>query len=271
MSNEKTQSIRVELECPVCGNHFEKLRSRMKYAKNHFCSLKCSDEHKKTFMKGKNNPAYGKVMSAEQKEKRSVMMKEMWKDEEYVSKVLASRIEAQKKHLEDYGAPLGWSAEAREKRITTIMENFGYKHNWSSPEVRERCEQTCVERHGSTSQELMGAAITKEVIERRRRTLIETMVGVSYEEYESKQSERDEYYQKVRRITEAQPLQLLEGYEERGPAELGTDNLHLDHIVPIMYGFLNEIPAEIIGDISNLRFIHWRENIVKGATLLESK
>ena len=45
----------------------------------------------------------------------------------------------------------------------------------------------------------------------------------------------------------------------------GQDTYHLEHIVPISYGFMNDIPPEIIGSISNLQFIYWLENIQKGS------
>lgn len=43
----------------------------------------------------------------------------------------------------------------------------------------------------------------------------------------------------------------------------------LDHIVPVRYGFENDIPAELIAHYTNLQMLHWRENVSEGANLKE--
>lgn len=44
----------------------------------------------------------------------------------------------------------------------------------------------------------------------------------------------------------------------------GTDGAyHLDHIVSVKYGFLNEIPPELISHHTNLQMLPWEENITK--------
>lgn len=68
-----------------------------------------------------------------------------------------------------------------------------------------------------------------------------------------------EYYKEVWIITESQHLESLPGIELRG------QNFHLDHIMPIAYGFKNNIPPEYIGRLSNLRIISKRENFRKAA------
>lgn len=45
----------------------------------------------------------------------------------------------------------------------------------------------------------------------------------------------------------------------------GIDGGHqLDHIIPIRYGFDNNIPPENIARLENLRVIPWKENLTKG-------
>lgn len=259
----------AELDCEYCGSKLLKAKSRLSKAKHHFCSLKCSDLWKKTSYCGKNNPAYGKKASKETKQKQSNAMKNKWKDPEYVNKVLASRIETLTHFRKTYGYTPGWSPEANEKRKEAFLENYGYEHNWSSPEVRQKCEETTIELYGSGSLEIAQAAITNEVIEQRRKTLIETMTGKTYEEYEAMLPKKDAYYKKVRRITEQQPLHLLEHHEKRAAHYHTNEAYHLDHIIPISYGFINDIPPEIIGDISNLRFIPWLENVKKCNKIME--
>ena len=38
--------------------------------------------------------------------------------------------------------------EIKNKKEETCLKKYGYKHNWSSPEVRARCKQTCLEKYG---------------------------------------------------------------------------------------------------------------------------
>ena len=68
-------------------------------------------------------------------------------------------------------------------------------------------------------------------------------------------------------FTEEQPLRILENFDKRG-----WKNHHLDHIYPISMGFVNKISPKKIGNIKNLRFIPYKENLSKGSTLTtESK
>lgn len=66
----------------------------------------------------------------------------------------------------------------------------------------------------------------------------------------------------ARYFTELNDLTKLENYNKRGRA--GTNGAyHLDHIYTIFDGFSNNVPPEIIGNINNLRFIPWEENVSK--------
>jgi hypothetical protein len=69
------------------------------------------------------------------------------------------------------------------------------------------------------------------------------------------------YYLKVWFITESQPLSKLKDFDRR--CFFGKSCYHLDHIYPISKGFKNKIPAEVIGNIKNLRFIPAKENMEK--------
>jgi len=253
----------TKIKCDNCCVEFEKATSRLKRSKRHYCSRNCVDEHKKKIMKGEGNHMYGKEQSEKSKLLKSKAMIEFWKDEDYVDKVLSSREEAREKFFEETGYNLGWSPESIQRRKQTYLEKYGSQHNWSNKECREKCEQTCIELYGSSSLELAASMIDANVIERRRKALIETMVGIPFEEYEAKLSNKERYYKQVRRITESQDLSSLPHYDKRGRADLNKDCYHLDHIIPISYGWLKDIPPDIIGDISNLQFIPWEENLKK--------
>lgn len=70
------------------------------------------------------------------------------------------------------------------------------------------------------------------------------------------------YYAMVWEITESQPLYILENFDKRG-----WKNYHLDHIYPISMGYKEKISPEKIGNIKNLRFIYFEDNIKKGSTI----
>lgn len=85
----------------------------------------------------------------------------------------------------------------------------------------------------------------------------------SREEYEATLSERIKYYRKVGKLTRKNML-LLPGYDKCKHGLCGVDGAYqVDHIIPVSYGYENNILPEVIADISNLRFIPWKENLLK--------
>jgi hypothetical protein len=53
----------------------------------------------------------------------------------------------------------------------------------------------------------------------------------------------------------------------RGLSKTGVEGINvyqLDHIVPIFYGFQNQIPETLIASLQNLQLLHWRDNNIKG-------
>lgn len=101
--------------------------------------------------------------------------------------------------------------------------------------------------------------------ETRRKIAVKYHHGdeLSYEMWLQMTDDRQIYYSHVWYYTNKQNLKILENYDKRGHCSNDTNAYHLDHIIPISYGFINNISPEIIGNINNLQFIHWRENIIK--------
>jgi len=82
-----------------------------------------------------------------------------------------------------------------------------------------------------------------------------------------KDLEKKLYYAMVWEVTEGQKLYLLENSDKRG-----WKDHHLDHIYPISLAFKEKIPPEKVGNIKNLRFIPYQENLSKGSKVTnESK
>jgi hypothetical protein len=70
------------------------------------------------------------------------------------------------------------------------------------------------------------------------------------------------YKRLVWKLTNRQPLHLLENIEKRG--HISKNGWQLDHIVSISFGFRYCIPAETIADFKNLRMLPGKCNIRKG-------
>ncbi len=75
------------------------------------------------------------------------------------------------------------------------------------------------------------------------------------------------YYLRVWYVTEIQPLHKLINYSKRCWGRSGC--YELDHILPISYSYLENIPPHLVGSIDNLRFISKEENRSKGFKLNE--
>lgn len=86
---------------------------------------------------------------------------------------------------------------------------------------------------------------------------------MSWEEYVINIKTYKQYRANVIRITNQQPLHLLENFNKRG-VNGQTGAYTLDHIISIKKGFIENIPPEQIGNIKNLQMLPWEENITKG-------
>lgn len=85
----------------------------------------------------------------------------------------------------------------------------------------------------------------------------------TYEEYQATLTDWEKYKNEVWRLTNAQPLTLLENFDKRGQS--GVEGAHqIDHIYSILKGFKNQVPPALIADIKNLQMIPWLENRKKG-------
>lgn len=70
---------------------------------------------------------------------------------------------------------------------------------------------------------------------------------------------RKQYKNRVWKLTNEQPLQLLANIEKRA-----LKGWHIDHVLSVFEGFKRNLPPESIAHISNLRMIPAQENYNKG-------
>ena len=71
------------------------------------------------------------------------------------------------------------------------------------------------------------------------------------------------YKSEVYKVTNKQPLYMLENFEKRGSASNDSNAHHVDHMFSIYEGFKQKIPPFIIGNICNLEMIHYSKNCSK--------
>lgn len=92
--------------------------------------------------------------------------------------------------------------------------------------------------------------------------LVKRYHNMDYNEYLDNIDIYYKYELEVFRVTRQQMIKNLPNYKNRGNS--GVDGAyHLDHKFSIIEGFKNNIKPEIIGNIKNLEFIPWEENIKK--------
>ena len=104
---------------------------------------------------------------------------------------------------------------------------------------------------------------TKVTKQQRLKAVATRLEFNTYEEYLLSLPDWKIYRNKVDRLTKKQPLQKLTNYDKRGVN--GKDGAYtLDHIISVVFGFKNKIPAEVIAHIENLRMLPWKDNIIKG-------
>ena len=93
--------------------------------------------------------------------------------------------------------------------------------------------------------------------------------GENHPNWNPNKIEFKRYYSKVISCTKRYKhiYELWENNEKRGLAGI-AGAYQLDHIIPIKYGFDNNVNPEIIGHINNLRIIPWKENNSKRYKLI---
>jgi len=164
--------------------------------------------------------------------------------------------------LKDYGV-------LRESRSNGVKINL-------TEEQTEKIKDLYLNEYKSSSDISEHLGLTKSFIDKylskcgfRRTTSEGVSVGlvrryrdISYGDYLKIENDYKKYKSDVMKVTNQQPINELPNYDRRGNS--GNDGVyHLDHKFSIMEGFKNNVPAEIIGNIKNLEFIPWEENIKK--------
>lgn len=71
------------------------------------------------------------------------------------------------------------------------------------------------------------------------------------------------YYYLVKQYTIKQDLSCLENFNKPRTMSGVDGGYQLDHIISVKYGFENGILPNVIGDVSNLQMLPWKDNRTK--------
>jgi very-short-patch-repair endonuclease len=150
-SYRKLKVERLECTCIKCGDKFYEKKSIIKNGRAKYCSRTCKDEHQKTIYLGEKNPMYGIKQDDERKKKTSIRFKTLWKTDEFRKKI-KNGID---NFIRENGHYPGMDDVSKEKRVKTMVERYGIKHNWSGTYGQRKCDLTTLEIYGKTSADML--------------------------------------------------------------------------------------------------------------------
>lgn len=158
---------------------------------------------------------------------------------------------------EKYGGKMPAASKAvRDKMQETTKDRFGVTNASSSLEIKEKKKQKALDRYGVDN--VSKAESIKDTIRNKTK---ERWQGVyKNKNFSSEGLTRKQYGDRANQYAETQYQRnkdLLDPEHKRGK------HWHLDHIYSVTDGFLNNVPINVISDISNLRLISDKENYAK--------
>ena len=223
-----------------------------------FCSVKCSNNYKAKDADFIVKLSYGIKKSWENlsSKERAIRKKQI---SEGNKKFYANLSEQEYKDFWD-----NWKTTYK----ATCLLNYGYNNYFEVPKhiesFKEKRKQTNILRYGGL------VPWCREDI-KLKKTLTQRKTNEASGKWVKEEDVSDfKLYSKItRKLTEKQPIHLLENFNKRGTVDK-EGAYHLDHKTPIKYGFDNCILPYIIADIKNLEMIPALDNIKKGSNFSDS-
>jgi len=144
------------------------------------------------------------------------------------------------------------------KMKDTCVERYGSTNPSGAESVKSQKKRTFMERYGvETSLQLPAVRqASKEALESRQERIREELSTIS----DAPMISQEEYFSLVTKITHRSYTKHI---DEIDPLRLRGESYHLDHRVSKLEGYLNNIPPQIIGDVSNLEIIPASTNMSK--------
>lgn len=148
------------------------------------------------------------------------------------------------------------STEVRSRMQETSKERYGVINPSSDPSIKEKRKQVMIDRYGVSNAAHIPEARAK-ISAYIKSRWAEVYQG---KDFSAEGLTRREYSHRAGQYAETQYQRnkhWLDPENKRGK------NWHVDHVYSITDGFLNNVPIDVISDISNLRLISDKENYSK--------
>jgi len=150
-SYRKPKVERVRTICNYCGNEFLILPNKLIKNKGKYCCRECKDSHQKIIYLGENSHSYGVKKSDEWKLQQSINSKKLWQTDDYRKKIK----DGISKFIEKNGHYPGQDSKSKEKRNETMIERYGFKHNWNGKYGERKCDKTTIELYGKSAAQML--------------------------------------------------------------------------------------------------------------------
>jgi very-short-patch-repair endonuclease len=150
-SYRKTKIEKVKTICLFCEKEFYTLPNKLKKGKSKYCCRKCKDNHQKNIYTGSSNPSYERVITDSEKKIRSEITKKLWQQEDYKQKIKKGI----SSFVEKNGHWPGTNEDSKMKRKQTLLDKFGFEHNWVGKYGERKCDNTTLKLYGKTSVEML--------------------------------------------------------------------------------------------------------------------
>lgn len=200
-----------------------------------YCSVKCSSNsnYKKNKIKETNQLKYGVDNVGE-----------------------ITRDKAMSTMFSKYGSHISLTNQYKEKYKKTSIKKYGVDHPFKSEKVKEKIRNKNIYLY-NTEHPMKNI----DILNRSLKTRSENGHIFKWSEEELKNYES--YRRKVTYLSEKSYIQYKDLINPQN-LERGHLTYHLDHIYPVILGFINKIDAELISNYKNLQLLPHDENRSKG-------
>ena len=148
------------------------------------------------------------------------------------------------------------STEVREKMMATSVERYGVPNASSSATIKEKRRQVMIERYGVENPSYIDE-VREQISNSKKQYWEEVYKG---KDFSVDGLTREQYANRAGQYAETQYKKFKHIIDPEGKR---GKHWHVDHVYSVTDGFLNEVPINIISDISNLRLISDKENYAK--------
>jgi hypothetical protein len=223
---------------PICKNCNHNTCEFDTFSKgfHEYCSVKCSSN------------------SEQKKSKIKETVRQKW-GVDNVGEV--TREKAMSTMVEKYGSHISKTHQYKRKFRSTMNERHGAETPYRVPEIKKRVDNTNYERYGDIYPMRNKSIVEKSLQTKKDKGLIFKWTKQQVKSFE-------EYRRQVTYLSEKSYEANIDKINPNR-YERGHLTYHLDHIYPVVLGFINGVSAEDISHWCNLQIIPHLENRSKGA------